>query len=275
MCAVALAGCAAESTPPPTVVVTSTHYVPYETPAPAPVPPPAPAAPQEGQSLLDASLASASAYGTVGVAVAGPEGVETAGLSEPTPAWSTIKVPIAVAALRAAPEMYGDAVAAITASDNGAAERLYNTAGPAGVNAVLAEAGLQAVVNTEKIRPEFSTFGQTTLGVGEEAALANALACVPGAAQVLQLMGQVDGGQSYGLGQLGGLFKGGWGPDVSGMYHVRQFGLIPRGDGTWAAVAVTALPADGTYETGQTMLNAVAQTLGTSAQQLPAAACQP
>lgn len=267
-----LTACAGASAPPSTVVVTSTQYV---TQHPLPSAPPPPVEIPEEQSLIDASLATASAYGTVGVAVAGPEGVEVAGFADPSPAWSTIKVPIAISAMRVSPDAYGDAMPAITASDNNAAERLYAIAGPDGVNGVLGEAGLTVAVNTEKIRPEFSTFGQTMLSVGDEAQLANTLACVGGAAPVLQLMGQVSGGQAYGLGQIGGLFKGGWGPDTAGMYQVRQFGLIPRGDGTWSAVAVTALPADGTYETGQVMLNTVAQSLGASAAQLPAAACQP
>lgn len=267
-----------QASQPETVVVTSTTFVA----PPSPPPPPAPEPPQDNippatdaQALVDAAVAAASTSGTAGVAVAGPEGVTSAGFIDVSPAWSTVKVPIAIAALRANPAVSGDAAAAITASDNQAAERLYNAAGPEAVNAVLAEAGVPAQVNTEKIRPEFSTFGQTLLGVGEEAALANALACVGGAAQVIQLMGQIDPGQSYGLGSAGSLFKGGWGPDTAGMYHVRQFGLMPRGDGTYAAVAITALPADGTYETGQIMLTAAAQALAAQAQLLPAAACQP
>ena len=51
--------------------------------------------------------------------------------------------------------------------------------------------------------------------------------------------------------------------------------LVPRGDGTWAPVALTALPADGTYETGQAMLTAAAETLAGDPEQLPAATCQP
>lgn len=259
------------------MVVTSTTFVPPPPPPPAPEPPKEDIPPaSDAQALVDAAVAAAaSASGTAGVAVAGPEGISSAGFVDASPAWSTVKVPIAIAALRANPAVSGDAAAAITASDNQAAERLYNAAGPEAVNAVLAEAGVPAQVNTEKIRPEFSTFGQTLLGVGEEAALANALACVGGAAPVIQLMGQIDPGQSYGLGSAGSLFKGGWGPDTAGMYHVRQFGLMPRGDGTYAAVAITALPADGTYETGQIMLTAAAQALAAQAQLLPAAACQP
>ena len=59
------------------------------------------------------------------------------------------------------------------------------------------------------------------------------------------------------------------------MYQVRQFGLLPRGDGTYVPVALTALPADGSYESGQRMLSAMAQTLGEQPDALTPAGCQP
>lgn len=255
---------------PPTVVVTSTEFVspPAQSVGPAP-------APADVRPLVDAAVQAASHLGTAGAAVGGPEGIVVAGFTEPTPAWSTIKVPIAIAALRADPSLSPDAAAAITASDNDAAQRLYTAAGEAGTNAVLAELGLGTGVNTAPLRPEFSTFGQTPLSVVDEATMANTLACVSGAGEVLGLMGQVDPGQSYGLGTQGALFKGGWGPDESGMYQVRQFGLLPRGDGTYVPVALTALPADGSYESGQRMLSAMAQTLGEQPDALTPAGCQP
>lgn len=277
--ALAAAGCVLSacgpSEAPPTIVVTSTEFV---APQPESVPsrtgaPEVPAA-TDAQSLADAAVQAASHLGTAGAAVGGPEGIVVAGFTEPTPAWSTIKVPIAIAALRADPSLSPDAAAAITASDNDAAQRLYTVAGEAGTNAVLAELGLGTGVNTAPLRPEFSTYGQTPLSVADEATMANTLACVSGAGEVLGLMGQVDPGQSYGLGTQGALFKGGWGPDESGMYQVRQFGLLPRGNGTYVPVALTALPADGTYETGQQMLSAMAQNLGEQADAFAPAACQ-
>lgn len=250
----ALTGCTVPAEDPPVVVVTSTTFV--EPPLiDAPVHHPAPNPPAE-----------------LAVAVPG----EATGLPDATPAWSTIKVPIAIAALRANPDLYPDAVAAITLSDNAAAQRLYAAAGPEAVNQVLAQAGLAVGVNTAPIRPEFSTFGQTLLTASDEAGMADGLACVPGASPVLQLMGQVDPSQAFGLGTIeGALYKGGWGPDPAGMYHVRQFGLIPRGDGTYAPVAMTALPPDGTFESGQAMLSEAAQDLAARAHTLPAATCQP
>lgn len=231
----------------------------------------------DAQPLLDATVAHvASTFGSqLGIATIGKLGPETAGFTAPSPAWSTIKVPIAVAAMRANPGLEADARAAVSASDNAAAQRLYDAVGPGAVDAVLEDAGLAARVNTAPLRPEFSTFGQTQLSVVDEAALANTVACVEGADPVLRLMGEIDLSQAYGLDVAGALFKGGWGPDPAGAYQVRQFGLVPRGDGTWAPVALTALPADGSYETGQAMLTAAAETLAAEPAQLPAAACQP
>lgn len=213
--------------------------------------------------------------GRIGIAVAGEAGVVSAGDAEATPAWSTIKVPIAVAALRADAGLYPSAASAITVSDNTAAENLYLAAGPGAVNAVLTEAGLAVPLNTEVVRPEFSTFGQTLLTPAHEAQLAGSLACVGGAGDVLELMGAIDPGQAWGLGVLpGARFKGGWGPGVDGAYQVRQLGLFSLADATFAAAALSAFPADGSFGTGQQMLTAAAGRLA-RLEELPAAPCQP
>lgn len=228
------------------------------------------------QSLLDDTVTDITEHhgGTIGIAVAGAQGVTAAGFDAPNPAWSTIKVPIAIAALRANPGLYADAQAALTVSDNDAAARLYDAVGSEPVNLVLAEMGADAQVNTVLTRPGFSAFGQTMLTTGQEAHMAGRLGCLPGAAEVITLMRQVDASQAYGLGTTGdAAFKGGWGPDEAGMYTTRQFGLMPRGDGTAAAVAITALPADGSYAAGQEMLNAAAAALQENASALPQAAC--
>lgn len=271
----ALACCAA----PSTVVVTETVYVPAPSAAapPSAAPTPRSDAVHNPQQLLEGAVAAAQsvAAGSLGVAVVGPDGPLSTGMVDPTPAWSTIKVPIAIAALRSNPELIDDARLAITVSDNAAAERLYAAAGPQAVDTVLYSVALTTGVNTAKVRPEFSTFGQTQLSVIDEAQLANGLACSDGAAPVIALMGQIDPSQAYGLGAVGALYKGGWGPDTTGAYDVRQFGWIPRGDGSWVAVALTARPADGTYASGQAMLTAAAQYIAQSASVLPSAACQP
>ena len=264
-----------------TVVVTSTSFV-AETPASAPltsVAPDseAPIASGDAQALLDATVADVTAEfgGELGVATVGERGPVTGGFADATPAWSTMKVPIAVAAMRTQPGLESDVRAAITVSDNEAAGRLFKAVGPDAVDSVLAEAGVPAQVNMADLRPEFSTFGQTLLSVADEAVLADFLPCADGSGSVLGYMGQVDVSQRYGLGAVGALFKGGWGPDTAGRYHVRQLGLIPRGDGVWSPAALTAIPADGTYQTGQAMLTAAATRLAEASPALPAARCQP
>lgn len=212
--------------------------------------------------------------GKLGIATASSQGAIAAGFQDTSPAWSTVKVPIAIAALRTQPHQLVDAGLAITVSDNEAAERLFAASGAEAVNTVLKEAGVGTPVNDVVLRPGFSSFGQTALSVSDEAVLASRFACLEGADPVLEMMGRVDPSQSYGLGAVeGARFKGGWGPDEAGSYQVRQFGLIPRHDGTFAPAALSAFPADGAYATGQAMLTHAATTLATQAQSLPVAEC--
>ncbi|OIR46338.1 hypothetical protein BJP07_00790 [Corynebacterium sp. NML130628] len=191
------------------------------------------------------------------------------------PAWSTIKVPLAVAAYRVAPDTaQAAAPAAITASDNDAALQLWNALPPGAGDTVLADGGVPKTINTERVRPEFSTFGQTMLTTTEESTFMSHLSCLNGAAPVLELMGQIVPGQDYGLGQLpNARLKGGWGPSVSGGYEVRQMGLVSNIAGQDVALALTVVPADGSYQTGQAMANAVAEQLRGRLDQLPVAVC--
>lgn len=253
-----------------------TEPSPSELPAPSTTAPSTP--PPAAQPLLADVVAEIEARfgGQMGIATTGAAGPVTAGYDAASPAWSTIKVPIAVAALRADPAQASNAELAITISDNTAAERLYAAAGPEAVDQVLAEAGLSTAVNQARLRPEFSTFGQTALTAADEAQLAATLPCVDGAEPVIAMMGRITPGQAYGLGAVpGAVFKVGWGPDEIGRYQVRQFGLVPRGDGVFVPLALTSLPADGTYETGQAMLTQAALALAEQLDALPAAACQP
>ncbi|AZA10069.1 hypothetical protein [Corynebacterium pseudopelargi] len=177
-------------------------------------------------------------------------------------AWSTIKVPLSIAALRQDPSLEPTMYLAITQSDNGAATQMWEALGggeqaAAAVEAVLAEAGVEVDVPAEKTRAQFSAFGQTMFSTGQQASFAAALPTLDGAAPVLEAMGEVVAGQDYGLGTFeGARYKGGWGPDTSGAYLVRQFGLV--GD---TAIAIATKPADGTYESGQVVLTKIAQAI--------------
>ena len=212
--------------------------------------------------------------GEVGVAF-GPAGLDqpvtTLGPLQTGVAWSTAKVPVAVATVRAdggspSDDHAGLMRSAITASDNAAAESLWSglgggTAAGAKVQAVLSDAGDgDTQVQTERVRSGFTAFGQTEWPLPQAERLAAALPCLDGAGPVLDLMGQVTADQRWGLGQAGAnqRFKGGWGPDESGRYLVRQLGLIDVDGGT-VAVAIASKPSDGSLESGSAQLTQLAQ----------------
>lgn len=184
-------------------------------------------------------------------------------------AWSTSKVPLSVAALRqdSSPAVVAQVEQAITESDNAAADALWASLGdPAtaasAVQDVLAEAGDTTTVESRKVRPEFSAYGQTQWSLGDQTRFAAELHCLDGAGPVSDAMGRIAEGQNYGLGTFAGAqYKGGWGPGADGRYLVRQFGLVPAQDGTMVPVALAAVPADGSYESGQSALTAVTDAL--------------
>nr|WP_120492803.1 hypothetical protein [Corynebacterium lactis] len=212
--------------------------------------------------------------GQVGVALANPglgggkSEPASAGALQIGPAWSTSKVPIAVAVARTS-GVTDAMTAAITASDNASAEAMWASLGnPATAGATATQVlrdGGDTVTNVEtaKVRPEFSAFGQTRWALEDQATFGANLQCIAGGSEVANLMGRIVGGQAYGLGTIEGAhFKGGWGPDESGAYLTRQFGFIPgEAPGSFVGVAIAAKPADGTYETGQAMLSALAAVL--------------
>lgn len=175
-------------------------------------------------------------------------------------AWSTIKVPLAIAAAEHASDAGGnpwpDIEAAITRSDNDAAARLWASLGPpedaaAAVDEVLSayDSGgtqTQSVV----VRPPFSSFGQTEWAPVDQARFAAALSCADRAsvaAQVRAAMGRVAPDHRWGIGRLQDAhIKSGWGPDAAGAYTLRQLG-DGSVEGRRYALAVVGRAADGTY----------------------------
>lgn len=220
-----------------------------------------------GEQRSFAKLA-AKLGGSVGVAYGRPgvgQSATTLGDFSSGPAWSTIKVPIAVATVRAGTGTDAQRRSAITASDNAAAEALWSSLGAPSTagrrtEAVLADAGDGSTsVQTRKTRPQFTSFGQTDWALADAQRFVAGLPCVKGSDPIIDLMGQVVAGQRWGLGSAGSnqRFKGGWGPDESGAYLVRQIGLIDTGGGT-LAVALAAKPSDGSFETGKRQLDQLA-----------------
>ncbi len=236
--------------------------------APAPADP-APAAPAPaGATALDLAAVTAAAPGPAGVAVTPvgrPAEVVTSGTWQSGVAWSTIKVPLAVAVARWSPQALEGATSAITVSDNQAAETLWATLGggdaaAAEVGAVLADAGDTTTrVPSVHTRAGYSIFGQTQWSLADQARFAAALPCLGGAARVVDLMGRIAPEQRWGLGRIpGARFKGGWGPGVQGGYLVRQFGLVPGAGGDLAVVIAVEAP---TFEAGTAALSAMADAL--------------
>jgi hypothetical protein len=203
-------------------------------------------------------------------------------------AWSTIKVPIAVAVEARSgghPTASTQAllIRAITASDNAAAEELWSSLGPpdaAGVAAqnVLAAGGDATTrVETRVLRAEFTSFGQTEWSLAAQERFVAGLPCLPNSAPVLSLMNQVEADQRWGLGSLGAEteFKGGWGPDPRGRYLVRQMGIVRLPNGRPLAVSIATMPADGSFASGTANLGEIARWLmaHVDASQVPPSRC--
>jgi hypothetical protein len=193
-------------------------------------------------------------------------------------AWSTIKVPMVVAALRETGRITDAMRAAITASDNQAAEAVWQSLGDPTtaahkVEAILRAAGDHTVVQSVRIRPQFTAFGQTDWALVDQSRFLSAAACDRRNEPVLALMGQVIAEQRWGMGTIPGTrFKGGWGPSVAGRWLVRQFGLVSTPNGV-SVVAIAAVPASGSYEEGMADLTKISRWLQDHIASLPSGQC--
>lgn len=210
---------------------------------------------------------SATVPADVGIAVARPDRTYSLGRWWSGVAWSTIKVPLAIAALRSDWLRAKDlAVKAITESDNQASEQLWaQLGGPADaarrVQGVIAEGGDTAtVVESRRLRRGFTAFGQTQWTLQRQARFAAELPSIPDAADVVDLMQRLSAGQRWGLAAKGYAAKGGWGPGVRDEYLVRQFGIVPTPSGQWG-VALAAEVHDGVFETGVAVLDTLSEWL--------------
>ncbi|WP_328354323.1 class A beta-lactamase-related serine hydrolase [Mycobacterium sp. NBC_00419] len=234
------------------------------------------AVPSQSSDAVDLSAAfaelSTGLSADIGLAYApvGAEGrVTTLGTWSSGPAWSTIKVPLALALLRqdGTQSVSGAMRSAITASDNGAAQSMWDELGAHQgaadkVQSILAEAGDPTpLVPSEVTRPGFSAFGQTLWPLSDQVRFLARAACDPRDAPVLDLMGEVVSGQRWGLGTIdGSRFKGGWGPGTDGLYLVRQYGIVDTPEGH-TVVALAAVPDSGGFGDGTAVLNRMAAWL--------------
>ncbi|MDX6378807.1 MAG: hypothetical protein QOE98_3110 [Gaiellaceae bacterium] len=232
-----------------------------------------------GQILSAADRASfagvaASLGGRSGVAVAGlglDTSVEAAGTLRSGVAWSTAKVPVAMAAIDAGAAQQPNLTAAITASDNQAALRLWSSLGGGQKAASAANAQLRAAgdartqVQSQTVAGSgYTPFGQTMWSLSDQARFTAGMACTQAGGQVLGLMGRVVAGQRWGLGSAGvdAQFKGGWGPGTqpgaAGGWLDRQMGVLSIA-GRPLAVAIATSPRDNSHATATRNLTAIAR----------------
>ncbi|WP_228803861.1 class A beta-lactamase-related serine hydrolase [Nocardia higoensis] len=235
-----------------------------------------------GTLAADFQLWKADIDGRAGMAVMPVGGTRPVVFGDWTsgPAWSTIKVPLVIAAQRANANASTYSInAAVTASDNTAADALWQGLGGGkqaaqAIEAVLREAGdSTTAVPATRPRPEHSAFGQSEWSLTEQIRFAAKLPCLPGAQTVLELMGEIIPDHQWGLGTVTGAnFKGGWGPDTSGNYLVRQFGIID-GPGGRIAVALAAEPESGSFADGMAALNGMAELVSQHLDELAGGSC--
>jgi hypothetical protein len=189
-------------------------------------------------------------------------------------------MPLAIAALREEdpPRVTPAMNSAITESDNAAAESLWQGLGDPitaarKVEAVLRETGDSTTVQSHKVRPEFTPFGQTDWPLIDQARFTSIAVCDRRNALIFELMAQVTRDQKWGIGIIPGTrFKGGWGPPMSGSYLVRQMGVLGTESGL-TAVALAAERASGSFTDVIQDLTEVARWLRAHRAALPSGQC--
>lgn len=195
---------------------------------------------------------------TVGVSLQADGGVLHVGDAGDLHAWSTVKIPIALAAVQHARtadgqdrigEITEDLTRAVAASDNDAALRLWESLGSdaesaAAVDGVFRQAADPTDAERDRTRSDYEGFGDVHWSLDNQVLFADRLACLDGAEPVLDAMGKIIPEHRQGLGLLeGARFKGGWGQETDGTYLLREFGLV--GDpGSQVPVAYAVLPGD-------------------------------
>jgi hypothetical protein len=227
--------------------------------------------------------------GRVELAVAplGARSVEILGGDAAAHGWSTTKVPVLAALLRAQDDELTSqerawAQSAITESSNESILDLFGVlerteGGLLGASEHVQEllrlsGDEETVVATAPPPPgAVTTFGQTEWRPSSAVKFFSALArgCLLSAqatSYVLDLMQHIEPSESWGLGSAGlprVAFKGGWGPERDGAYLVRQSGIVDVSSSSAVAVAIVAFPPAGSasFETGTAMLTETAAWL--------------
>ncbi|MFZ2512071.1 MAG: hypothetical protein WAW85_13410 [Gordonia sp. (in: high G+C Gram-positive bacteria)] len=219
----------------------------------------------------------------VGISIAAVGGGEVVSMGDQVSqvAWSTIKVPLALAAQRANGISAAETTAIIN-SDNASAETLWASLGTPeqaaeAVTGILREGkDTKTEVPAERRRAEFTIFGQTVWALDDAATFTANLPCLPGSEHVVGLMGQVAGNQNWGIESIASnttAVKGGWGPAVSGGYVVRQIGVLTRKNGSQIAFALSTYTQQSTMESGIAALDQVGRWIGKNLKLMPSGNC--
>lgn len=212
---------------------------------------------------------------TVGLSLRAGGGVVHVGDVEDARAWSSVKVPIALAAVQhqlAAGDdgdvdaLSDDITLALTRSDNDAALRLWQSLGTdeessVAVDGVFRQAGDPTDAEYDRGREDYGGFGDIHWTLDNQVIFANRLACLDGADKVLDPMGHVVEEHRRGLGLLpDARFKSGWGEEPDGSFLLREFGLVGAA-GSQIPVALAVLPGDDTEATARDAAGALAEAL--------------
>ena len=193
----------------------------------------------------------------VGVAIAAGNQKISAGDKGEGPAWSTIKVPIAITALQdgADPSLVD---LAIKESDNDAAYALWSQVqweegvASEAVEKLLREHGSNASI-------EDDAFGYSTWPLQEQANFGAQLPCIKEAEYVHEVLNDIVEWQNVGLSKhTSTRAKSGWGLDEnSDDYTFRQFGVHEK-DGKRVGVALSVIVEGEDYENGSAAIDDLA-----------------
>lgn len=200
-------------------------------------------------------------------------------------AWSTAKVPIAMAAEMARPDsasVDAEIHSAITVSDNDAAASLWSRLGESeqarnNVDALLAQTGdTRTHIGIHETLGRTYT-GYTTWRLEDQALFTSGVACAPSARHVLDEMKAISAEHRWGLGRVdGAAFKGGWG-SYQGQYTSRQLGLVPiegeLGDPEARALVVT-MTVENPEGDGRADLDKMAAWVQSNAELFEAGSCR-
>ncbi|GAB24273.1 MAG TPA: hypothetical protein DIW80_04660 [Gordonia polyisoprenivorans] len=228
--------------------------------------------------------------GAIGLALApvGSDSVISLGTFTTGRAWSTLKVPVSLAAeRRLGSAVVDDETKAITVSDNDAAGDLWTQLGPGAtpvdaVTAVLREGHDLNTHVSSQLDSATSYPGYTMWALADQAIFGAHLPCMPGTDRLLALMGAVGPNQRWGVANLARTnqkvsataVKGGWGPGTgtSSAFLVRQLGILTVPGGQ-VAVSMAAVPRSGKFSDGTAMLTKIGDWLGRNLSTVPTGQC--